>query len=81
MPERHGLLIGPDVSGGNIAGTGGHANTNPAEDCFLNAMGGATNGTGGPYSFDANTCYGSGSGQRVPPSHRRQPESLIATVD
>lgn len=74
-------LIGPDVSGGNIAGTGGHANTNPAEDCFLNVMGAATNGTGGPYSFDANTCYGSGSGSTSSTQPPAPPESLSATVD
>lgn len=43
--------IGPDVSGGNIANTGGHANLNPAADCYLNQMGGATDGSSGPLAF------------------------------
>lgn len=50
--------IGPDVSSGNVSGVGGHVYTIPAEDCYLNVMGGAANGTGGPYSFNAKTCYG-----------------------
>lgn len=52
-------FIGPDVSGGNITGLGGHAYTNPAADCYLTVMGGAANGTGGPYTFNADTCYAS----------------------
>jgi hypothetical protein len=51
-------LIGPDVTGGNLPGLAGHANTNPAEDCFLNVMKAQSDGTGGPYTFDASTCYG-----------------------
>jgi hypothetical protein len=50
--------IGPDVTGGNAPGVGGHVYTIPAQDCFLNTMGGASNGAGGPYTFNANTCYG-----------------------
>jgi hypothetical protein len=49
--------IGPDVGGGNISGVAGHAYTIPAEDCYLNTMNGATDGTAGPYKFNANTCY------------------------
>jgi hypothetical protein len=70
--------IGPDVSGGNISGTGGHANTNPAEDCFLTVMGGAPSGTNlTPLSFNANTCYGSGSTTTQVP---QPPSNLSATV-
>jgi hypothetical protein len=36
---------------------GGHANANPAQDCYLNVMNGPPDGTGGVLSFDANTCY------------------------
>ena len=53
-------LIGPDVTGGNISGTAGHANTNPAEDCFINVMGGSTNGGTGPFTFSRATCYPGG---------------------
>jgi hypothetical protein len=42
--------IGPDVSGGNITGTSGHANTNPAEDCYTSISGNSAN-------FNAATCY------------------------
>jgi hypothetical protein len=49
--------IGPDVTGGNIPGLGGHAYTNAAADCYLNVIGGPTNGSGGPLNFKASTCY------------------------
>ena len=51
--------IGPDVTGGNISGTGGFANLNPAANCYLNTMGGQTDGSSGALAFDANTCYAS----------------------
>jgi len=54
--------IGPDVTGGNIAGVGGHAYTIPAQDCYLNVMGGAINGTGGVLTFKAGRCYSTVSG-------------------
>jgi hypothetical protein len=50
--------IGPDVTGGNIAGLNGHANTIPAEDCYLHTMGGPADGTGNVLTFSASTCYG-----------------------
>lgn len=49
---------GPDVAGGS--GPGGHSYGNPAEACFKNVMHGTDGGAGGPYIFNANTCYGSG---------------------
>jgi hypothetical protein len=58
-------LIGPDVSDGNIIGSGGFANSNPAEDCFLNVMGGPAAGTGSVMSFSAAACYSS-SGPNPP---------------
>jgi hypothetical protein len=36
---------------------GGHANSNPAMDCYLNAMGGPPDGSGPALSFDARACY------------------------
>jgi hypothetical protein len=70
--------IGPDVTGGNLANLGGHANTIPASDCFTSVMGGAGNGTGSVLSFNAASCYpstggtttttGSGSTSPVPPA-------------
>jgi hypothetical protein len=50
-------LIGPDVTGGNIANVGGYAYKNPAQLCY-EGLGGLADGTG-PWlpSFDASTCY------------------------
>jgi hypothetical protein len=53
--------IGPDVAGGNIPNVGGHAYTIPAQDCYLNVMGGAASGTGGVLTFSASRCYSSAS--------------------
>lgn len=49
--------IGPDVTGGNESGTGGHANVIPARDCFLNVMSGASDGTSAVLAFNAASCY------------------------
>jgi len=49
--------IGPDVTGGDISGTGGYANLNPAANCYLNVMGGATNGSSGAPSYNPSACY------------------------
>lgn len=49
--------IGPDVTGGNVPGVNGHAYTLPAQDCFLNTMGGPSDGTGPVLTFNASTCY------------------------
>lgn len=57
--------IGPDVTGGNMSGAGGHANLNPAANCYLNVLGGAVDGSSGPLPFDSNNCY---SGGVVPPT-------------
>jgi hypothetical protein len=65
--------IGPDVSGGNLAGVGGRGNTIPAQDCFLSVMGGPSDGTGPVLSFNADSCYGAG----VEPA---PPTGLAATV-
>jgi hypothetical protein len=50
--------IGPDVTGGNLTGLGGHANTIPAEDCFRGPMAGPADGSGNVLTFSAKTCYG-----------------------
>jgi hypothetical protein len=67
--------IGPDVTGGNEAGTGGFANTNPAADCYLNVMAGPSDGAGGVLSFNAASCYGGGGNSAPPP-----PQGLTAIV-
>jgi hypothetical protein len=47
--------IGPDVTGGNVSGVGGHANTTPAQDCFSAAGGNLVN-------FTPTTCYAQTAG-------------------
>lgn len=50
--------IGPDVTGGT--GPGGHTSltaSNPAQNCYLNTMGGSEGGPGSPLSFNEATCY------------------------
>jgi len=49
--------IGPDVTGGNLPGAGGHANLIPAGNCYLNVMSGPSDGSGGVLTFNANNCY------------------------
>ena len=44
--------IGPDVTGGNLAHAGGHANKIPARTCYESISGNLVN-------FNAATCYGS----------------------
>lgn len=70
--------IGPDVTGGDISGVGGHVYTIPAEDCYSNSMQGPADGTGSALNFDAGACYGdSGSGSTTGPN---PPSGLTATV-
>jgi hypothetical protein len=49
---------------------GGHANSNPAMDCYLGTMGGPPDGTASVLTFDASSCYVSsgGSGGSPPPT-------------
>jgi hypothetical protein len=60
--------IGPDVTGGNVANVGGHANRIPAANCYLNVMGGSTAGGTTAYTFNANNCY-SASSVPAPPTN------------
>ncbi len=63
--------IGPDVMGGNIANTGGHAYRIPAQDCYLTLMRGPADGTGGALSFNASDCYGHAAAGPMPPRNLR----------
>ena len=49
--------IGPDVSGGDVAGLWGHVYSNPAKDCYGKVMGGPDDGSGTPLTFNAAACY------------------------
>jgi hypothetical protein len=53
--------IGPDVTGGNISGLGGHAYTIPAQDCYMNVMGGPATGVGTVLTFSESACYSTSS--------------------
>lgn len=68
--------IGPDISGGNISGTGGHANMIPAMACYLSSMSGPVDGSGSVLSFDANNCYQSAASGPPPAA----PTNLTAVV-
>jgi hypothetical protein len=48
--------IGPDVTSG---GSGGHTHADliPAQNCYLNIMGGVEGGPGSPLGFNPNNCY------------------------
>jgi hypothetical protein len=46
----------------------GHANSIPAQDCYLNVMHGPPDGTGGVLNFDANNCYYGGTPDTTPPA-------------
>ena len=58
--------IGPDVTGGNISGVAGHANTIPAQDCYTK-IGGNAGGTSGVLTFNAALCYGTNTTPPPPP--------------
>jgi hypothetical protein len=61
--------IGPDVTGGDVGNVGGHVYHNPAANCYLNVLGGATDGSSGVLAFDANNCYtASGGTPPAPPT-------------
>jgi hypothetical protein len=57
--------IGPDVTG--APGGGGHAGLIPAQNCYLNVMGGSEGGAGSPLTFNASNCYSTGN-QIAPPT-------------
>jgi hypothetical protein len=49
-----------------VAAFGGHANSNPAMECFLHVMGGPPDGTGSALSFNESSCYGADPSQPPP---------------
>lgn len=49
--------IGPDVTGGGIGNTGGHAGDNPASNCGKNVLGINPSGSSGPLQFNPAACY------------------------
>jgi hypothetical protein len=56
---------------------GGHVNTNPAMNCYLNVMGGPPDGSGNALSFNASACYGGVSSSQGP----NPPTNLIVVVN
>ncbi len=69
--------VGPDVTGGNVASVGGHVYLNPAANCFLNVLGGKSDGSSGALTFNANNCYSSSSSSSSGPP---APANLSGTV-
>jgi len=72
-------LSSGQCSGGTFVANvnGGHMNSNPAMDCYLNVLNGPLDGSGGALTFNANACYpSSGSGDNPSP-----PSGLQATVN
>lgn len=69
---------GPDVTSG--PGPGGYAYINPAWNCFKNIMGGPTDGSGSPLSFDANACYGAATPPTFVSDIRVSPQQAIIHV-
>jgi hypothetical protein len=62
-------------TGGSLSSAwASHANSIPAQDCYLNVMGGPPDGTGSVLNFDASLCYAS-SGTRP-----ASPTGLTSTV-
>jgi Pectate lyase superfamily protein len=60
--------IGPDITGGT--GPGGHTSltaSNPAQNCYLNVMGGVVGGRS-PLTFNPSDCYASSTSQIAPPT-------------
>ena len=57
--------IGPDVTGGDVAGVGEHVNKIPAQLCFENSP---SDGQGG-ISFSSSTCYGQAGPLPEPPTN------------
>jgi hypothetical protein len=62
--------VGPDVSNGNIAGFGGHANKIPSRLCFENTPVDSSYGTANVKLFDASVCYESESVPAAPANIR-----------
>jgi len=59
--------FGPDITGGDSSGTGGHAWRNPAHVCYDNS---AKDANGYLTNYNATSCYGGGGGggDKTPPA-------------
>jgi hypothetical protein len=72
--------IGPDVTGGNLPGVGGHAYSIPAENCYSSNMSGVAAGTGNALTFNADNCYGGNTTSTPPPAAPAAPTNLNAVI-
>ena len=65
-------------TGGTLATAwASHVNSIPAQDCYLNVMGGPPDGSGGALNFSATACYGSGG---TSPTQLGVPTGLTGTA-
>ncbi len=72
--------IGPDVTGGNIAGYSGHAYSIPAADCYANVMGGSSDGTGNVLTFNPASCYNTTANNNPPAGGAPAPPTGLSVV-
>jgi hypothetical protein len=71
--------IGPDVTGGTAPG--GHSYVIPAQNCYVNVMGGPTTSeASAALAFNAATCYTQAAGQQTASSSPVPPTNITATV-
>jgi hypothetical protein len=70
---------GGQCAGGSLSNAwAAHANSIPAQDCYLNVMGGPPDGSGNVLSFDAAACYGTGGGTANPPPPGNQSGAVFS---
>jgi hypothetical protein len=68
-------------SGGSLSSAwAAHANSIPAQDCYLSVMNGPPDGTGSALSFDASQCYASYGSSGSSGTKPLSPTGLAATV-
>lgn len=66
-----------DCSGGSLVTyAAGHANSNPAMECYLHVMNGAPDGSGSVLNFNAASCYGA---EAAPPAPTGLTGNVVTT--
>lgn len=70
------ISAGQCIGGTLSSAFASHVTSIPAQDCYLNTMGGPPDGSGNVLNFEASTCYTSQGGPVPPPA----PSNLTAVV-